>query len=66
MASTCDHIDHVRTQLPYAVTCAILAAAAYMATSLEFSAWIVYPGVLALLLVVFTTLGRPIVPRSTV
>ncbi len=26
MASACDHIDHVRTQLPYAMFLAILAA----------------------------------------
>jgi tetracycline resistance efflux pump len=29
MASACDHIDHVRTQLPYAITMAILAAALF-------------------------------------
>ena len=26
MASACDHIDHVRTQMPYAITMAVLAA----------------------------------------
>lgn len=29
MASATDHIDHVRTQLPYALTCAALAAPAF-------------------------------------
>ena len=27
MASACDHVDHVRTQLPYAVTVAVVAMA---------------------------------------
>ena len=29
MASACDHIDHVRTQLPYAISMAILSAALF-------------------------------------
>ena len=29
MASATDHIDHVRTQLPYALSCAALAATAF-------------------------------------
>ena len=32
MASACDHIDHVRTQLPYAVTMAIFAAILFWIT----------------------------------
>jgi Na+/H+ antiporter NhaC len=31
MASACDHIDHVRTQLPYAATAAATAAVLYLA-----------------------------------
>lgn len=30
MASGCDHIDHVRTQLPYALTAAAIASALYL------------------------------------
>jgi len=30
MASACDHIDHVRTQLPYAVTAAAIASILYL------------------------------------
>ena len=30
MGSASDHLDHVRTQLPYALTCGALAAAAYL------------------------------------
>jgi Na+/H+ antiporter NhaC len=36
MASTgaaCDHIDHVRTQLPYAALCAIIAAVGFVASA---------------------------------
>ena len=32
MASACDHIDHVRTQLPYAITMAIFAATLFWIT----------------------------------
>ena len=32
MASACDHIDHVRTQLPYAITMAIFAAILFWIT----------------------------------
>lgn len=31
MASACDHIDHVRTQLPYAVAAGLVAAGGYLA-----------------------------------
>ena len=34
MGSSCDHIDHVRTQLPYAITAASCAAVCYMITGL--------------------------------
>jgi Na+/H+ antiporter NhaC len=30
MASACDHIDHVRTQLPYAVVSGVIAACGYL------------------------------------
>ncbi|MEM9840664.1 MAG: Na+/H+ antiporter NhaC family protein [Pseudomonadota bacterium] len=31
LAAGCDHIEHVRTQLPYALTAALMATAAYLA-----------------------------------
>lgn len=34
MASACDHIDHVRTQLPYALTAASLTAILYIITGI--------------------------------
>jgi Na+/H+ antiporter NhaC len=30
LGSACDHIDHTRTQLPYAVVVALFVAAAYL------------------------------------
>lgn len=30
MGSAADHLDHVKTQLPYALTCGALAAVAYL------------------------------------
>ncbi len=49
MAGHCDHIDHVRTQLPYALTMAGVAAAGYgmlAFTENLAAAWIVNVGVL--------------------
>jgi Na+/H+ antiporter NhaC len=41
MASACDHIDHVRTQLPYALTVAAVAMlAGNIPTSLGLSPWV--------------------------
>jgi tetracycline resistance efflux pump len=34
MASACDHIDHVRTQMPYAITMAIVAAVLFWLTGI--------------------------------
>ena len=34
MASACDHIDHVRTQLPYAVSIAVFSALLFWITGI--------------------------------
>ncbi|PKK86609.1 MAG: sodium:proton antiporter [Thermoplasmata archaeon HGW-Thermoplasmata-1] len=39
MASHSDHIDHVKTQIPYALTCAAIACAAYVAVGYSGNAW---------------------------
>ncbi len=41
MASSCDHVDHVRTQLPYALLVAVVSAVASVIVGLAFasSAW---------------------------
>jgi Na+/H+ antiporter NhaC len=41
MASGCDHVDHVRTQLPYALTVAVIAAVAgALPVGFGFSPWL--------------------------
>ncbi len=42
MAAQCDHIDHVRTQLPYALTVAVVAIAGYTALGLTGQAWVAW------------------------
>ncbi|MEO0753344.1 MAG: Na+/H+ antiporter NhaC family protein [Pseudomonadota bacterium] len=34
LAAGCDHIEHVRTQIPYALTAAALAACLYLVAGL--------------------------------
>lgn len=53
MASGCDHIDHVRTQMPYAVVSAVVAGLlGYLPVGLGLSPWICLPlGTIALVLV---------------
>ena len=44
MASSADHIDHVRTQLPYAVTAAAIAIVfGYIPVGFGLSNWLVLP-----------------------
>jgi Na+/H+ antiporter NhaC len=49
MASASDHVDHVRTQLPYAVVCALVAAlVGYIPAGFGVSPWVSLPiGLLA-------------------
>jgi Na+/H+ antiporter NhaC len=59
MASGADHIDHVRTQLPYALTAG--AAAVLLGTlpaGMGISAWITLPIAAGLLLVIVRVFGR--------
>ena len=44
MASACDHVDHVRTQIPYALTTAVTALfLGYLLLDLHIPAWLIYP-----------------------
>jgi len=54
MASSADHIDHVRTQLPYAMTAALIASFfGYLPVGFGISNWVVLPlGLVATFLVV--------------
>lgn len=61
MAGHCDHIDHVRTQLPYALTVAAVASAGYGVIALTESialGWFVNLGLLAVVVVLASLAGR--------
>ena len=54
MASTggqCDHINHVNTQLPYALTCAGVSFVGYIIAGFVQNAWIVLPISLAMMII---------------
>jgi Na+/H+ antiporter NhaC len=61
MASGADHIDHVRTQLPYALTAGLGAITlGTLPAGLGITPWLTLPvGVLAMLLVA-RFVGRPV------
>ena len=50
----CNLIDHVTTQLPYALICAGIAAAGYVILGITGSVWIGLIGVIIILTVLFT------------
>ena len=60
MASGADHIDHVRTQLPYALAAASIACLlGYIPVGFGISNWIVFPlGIVAVFLIV-RFIGKP-------
>jgi len=59
IASQCDHIEHVRTQLPYALVVGGVSITAIIAsTVLSVSPWIIYPAGIAILLAVLFKFGR--------
>ncbi len=50
----CDHVNHVSTQLPYALTVAVISFVTYIVAGLTKSAWISLPfGIIVTLLVLF-------------
>lgn len=55
MGAACDHIDHVKTQLPYALTVALASAIAYGVAGIVNSPWLLVLalGLVALFVVVF-------------
>jgi Na+/H+ antiporter NhaC len=60
MASACDHIDHVRTQLPYAIVVALIGmAVGDIPTALGLPTWIALPLGIALMFIVLRVFGRP-------
>ena len=59
MASGCDHVDHVRTQLPYAIVVAFVAMAlGSIPAGFGLSPWISIVAGLAVLILVLRWLGR--------
>ena len=65
MASACDHMDHVRTQLPYALVVAVAAMLfGHVATSYGLSPWIAHVLGIGVVVVVLRFVGRP-VPAGT-
>jgi Na+/H+ antiporter NhaC len=59
IASQCDHIEHVRTQLPYAFVVGVVSILAIIsATVYDVSPWIVYPVGIAILVGVLFKFGR--------
>lgn len=59
IASQCDHIEHVRTQLPYAMVAGFVSVIAIIsATVLNISPWIIYPVGLAVLFGVLFKFGK--------
>lgn len=53
MGAACDHIDHFRTQWPYALDAALVAGGLYVAAGLEPRAWLVAPGAGLLFCVIY-------------
>ena len=43
----CEHVNHVSTQLPYAITCAAVAFVAYLVAGLTLSLGIVVSGIIS-------------------
>jgi len=58
MAAGSDHIDHVRTQMPYALLGATVAAIAYVAVGFGVKVAIVLPGALVVTAIAFLALAR--------
>ena len=60
MASACDHMDHVRTQLPYALTAALIAiAVGYLPTAYGMHPGFSYLIGIAVLFLLLRYVGRP-------
>jgi Na+/H+ antiporter NhaC len=59
LASSCPHIEHVRTQLPYALTTGLLAIfVGSLPAAYGVSPWILYPAGLASIFLVIHFFGK--------
>ena len=65
MTSAADHIDHVRTQLPYALTVAVVAAlVGYLPAGFGFPVWLSILLGIGLLIIILFTIGKRITSRD--
>ena len=62
--SQCDHISHVNTQLPYAMTVAAVSFVGYVITGFVKNIWICMPVTIAILLVVLLVIKRRVEART--
>jgi Na+/H+ antiporter NhaC len=53
MAAGCDHMDHFRTQMPYALVAAGVGAVLYLISGFYQNPFIVVPGIVALYIVIY-------------
>jgi Na+/H+ antiporter NhaC len=61
IASSCDHLDHVRTQMPYALVCMVIALiCGYFAIGVGLSPWVAYPAGVGAILAILFMVGKPI------
>lgn len=54
----CDHVNHVSTQLPYAIVCAAVSFVTYIVAGFVQSAWISLPVGIILMLIVLTIIKK--------
>jgi Na+/H+ antiporter NhaC len=66
IAASCDHVDHVRTQMPYAVTCMAIATVAYVFVAADVSPWIAYAVSLVAVIAVLRLVGKKLPEPSVV
>ncbi len=64
IASQCDHIEHVRTQMPYALTVGVVSIlAGIMVTVLGFNIWLIYAISVAILAFIVWYFGKRVEPE---
>jgi Na+/H+ antiporter NhaC len=59
LASSCNHIDHVRTQLPYALTVGVVSILiGSIPSAMGISSWILFPIAIAVLYAIIHFVGK--------